>query len=706
MAAGEVIGCFGLTEPDAGSDPGGDAHDRARATATAGCSTARRCGSPTAAAPASRSSGRRADEGIRGFLVPGRDRGLPHRRRPRQALAGRLDDLGADPRGLPRSARTRCCRASARCAAPLACLTEARYGIVWGAVGAARACFEAALDYTATRVAVRRADRGAPDRPAGARRDARRGQQRAAARDAGSAGSRTRAGVAPEHISYGKFNNVRMATDVARRARALLGANGITLEYPVMRHLVNLESVLTYEGTHQIHTLVLGRALTGHERVRLASRGGARFIVYGAGAVGGVIGARLHEDGHDVVLIARGAHREAIARDGLRIESADGRRSCTGSPVVGDPAEIAIGERDDVVLLTVKSQDTVAALERLGAVAGRGRRRRLRAERRRQRARGAAALRAHLRGLRAAAGDASRAGRRRRALRAGRRARSTSAATRRRRRDAPERSPRASRQPASRRRRAPTSRAGSTRSCCATSTTRSARCSGRPPAGARARRGARATRRWRRSPPRASTSSRDEEYDEHHARHHHVSRSRGAPTLGSSWQSLARGSGAIEADHLNGEIVLLGRLHGVPTPVNALLAEVAAEAARDGTAAGSMTEAAAARGAAAVGAAAGSVARTCEAPPTDAPRSRAPRAPFALLAVVCVLSLGGARGLAERPVREPVPGTAAHSLIFDEVYYVNAARRIDGIAVPAKQHLRGRSGRPGLQLRAPAARRS
>ena len=70
--------------------------------------------------------------------------------------------------------------------------------------------------------------------------------------------------VAPEHISYGKFNNVRMATDVARRARALLGANGITLEYPVMRHLVNLESVVTYEGTHQIHTLVLGRALTGH----------------------------------------------------------------------------------------------------------------------------------------------------------------------------------------------------------------------------------------------------------------------------------------------------------------------------------------------------------------------------------------------------------------------------------------------------------
>ena len=111
---------------------------------------------------------------------------------------------------------------------------------------------------------VRRADRDPPARPAGARRDARRGQQRPAARDPDRPRSRTSGRVAPEHISYGKFNNVRMATDVARRARALLGANGITLEYPVMRHLVNLESVLTYEGTHQIHTLVLGRALTGH----------------------------------------------------------------------------------------------------------------------------------------------------------------------------------------------------------------------------------------------------------------------------------------------------------------------------------------------------------------------------------------------------------------------------------------------------------
>ena len=146
---------------------------------------------------------------------------------------------------------------------PLACLSEARYGIVWGAVGAARACLEAALEYTATRVSF--------GRPLAARQIVQ--QELVEMHVAVSNGLllATRIGqlkdegrVVPEHISHGKFNNVRMATDVARRARALLGANGITLEYPVMRHLVNLESVLTYEGTHQIHTLVLGRALTGH----------------------------------------------------------------------------------------------------------------------------------------------------------------------------------------------------------------------------------------------------------------------------------------------------------------------------------------------------------------------------------------------------------------------------------------------------------
>jgi glutaryl-CoA dehydrogenase len=146
---------------------------------------------------------------------------------------------------------------------PLACLSEARYGIVWGAVGAARACLEAALEYTATRIAF--------GGPIAARQIVQ--QELVEMHVAVNNGLllATRIGrmkdeglLTPEHISYGKFNNVRMATDVARRARALLGANGITLEYPVMRHLVNLESVLTYEGTHQIHTLILGKALTGH----------------------------------------------------------------------------------------------------------------------------------------------------------------------------------------------------------------------------------------------------------------------------------------------------------------------------------------------------------------------------------------------------------------------------------------------------------
>jgi len=147
--------------------------------------------------------------------------------------------------------------------APLSCLSEARCGIVWGAVGAARACLEAALDYTASRVQF--------GEPIAARQIVQQElvEMHVAVNNgllvATRIGRLKDAGRAtPEHISYGKFNNVRMATDVARRARALLGANGITLEYPVMRHLVNLESVLTYEGTHQIHTLVLGKALTGH----------------------------------------------------------------------------------------------------------------------------------------------------------------------------------------------------------------------------------------------------------------------------------------------------------------------------------------------------------------------------------------------------------------------------------------------------------
>jgi glutaryl-CoA dehydrogenase len=261
MADGEVIGCFGLTEPDAGSDP---ASMR---------TTARRDGDGWVLNGTKMwiTNGSRAgvavvwaktDEGVRGFLVDaGREGFSTVDVKDKLSLVASttseliFEDCHLDADALlPGATSLR---------APLECLSEARYGIVWGAVGAARACLEAALDYTATRIQF-----GAPIATRqlvqqelvemhvavnnGLLIATRLGQLKDAGR------------IAPEHISYGKFHNVRMATDVARRARALLGANGITLEYPVMRHLVNLESVLTYEGTHQIHTLVLGRALTGH----------------------------------------------------------------------------------------------------------------------------------------------------------------------------------------------------------------------------------------------------------------------------------------------------------------------------------------------------------------------------------------------------------------------------------------------------------
>jgi glutaryl-CoA dehydrogenase len=145
---------------------------------------------------------------------------------------------------------------------PLSCLSEARYGIVWGSLGAARTCFETALEYSKSRHQF--------DRPIGAFQLTQRklvdmmlelhkglllALHLGRKKDDGT--------VAPEQISFGKLNNVREALDICREARTILGANGITLEYPVIRHMNNLESVLTYEGTTEVHTLILGNALTG-----------------------------------------------------------------------------------------------------------------------------------------------------------------------------------------------------------------------------------------------------------------------------------------------------------------------------------------------------------------------------------------------------------------------------------------------------------
>ena len=145
---------------------------------------------------------------------------------------------------------------------PLSCLNEARFGILFGAVGAARACFEAALDYAGERVmfgkpiaSFQLIQRQLAEMVTAINAGMLMALQIGRMKDAGD--------IDPAHISMGKFNNVRMALDVARTARSVLGANGITLEYPVIRHMNNLESVYTYEGTHEIHTLIIGQAVTG-----------------------------------------------------------------------------------------------------------------------------------------------------------------------------------------------------------------------------------------------------------------------------------------------------------------------------------------------------------------------------------------------------------------------------------------------------------
>jgi glutaryl-CoA dehydrogenase len=261
MAAGEVIGCFGLTEPDAGSDPGA-MRTSARRDGDGWVLNGTKMWITNGSRAGVAVVWARAEDRIRGFLVPAGSEGFRtadvHDKLSLVASTTSeliLEDcrVGADAM-LPGADSLR---------GPLACLSEARYGIVWGAVGAARACLEAALDYTSSRTAF-----GAP---IAARQIVQQElvEMHVAVNNGLLLASRIGrlkddGRLSPEHISYGKFNNVRMAADVARRARALLGANGITLEYPVMRHMVNLESVLTYEGTHQIHALVLGRALTGH----------------------------------------------------------------------------------------------------------------------------------------------------------------------------------------------------------------------------------------------------------------------------------------------------------------------------------------------------------------------------------------------------------------------------------------------------------
>jgi glutaryl-CoA dehydrogenase len=260
MAAGEAFGCFGLTEPDFGSNPGGMV------------TTARRDGDSYVINGGKRwiTNGTLADVAlvwakldgvVHGFLV---ERGTPgfsayEIKRKMSLRASLTAELVFED-----------CRVSASAMlpsveglkGPLSCLNEARFGIVWGSLGAAIACYESALDYAINRVQFDRPIAGyqlTQEKLVNMLTEITKGQllalQIGRLKDAGKS--------TPAHISMGKMNNVREALAIAREARSILGANGITLDYPVIRHMLNLETVYTYEGTNEIHLLTLGREITG-----------------------------------------------------------------------------------------------------------------------------------------------------------------------------------------------------------------------------------------------------------------------------------------------------------------------------------------------------------------------------------------------------------------------------------------------------------
>ena len=266
MAAGEIIGCFGLTEPDYGSNPSGMitmAREQADGSwvLNGGKMWITNGSTANIAIVWSKTNGDKADTSIRGFIVPTDTPGFQARDQ-KGKLSLRASDtselvfqdvvLPADAI-LPKSGGLK---------SPLMCLTQARYGISWGAIGAAMACFEEAVAYAKNRIMFDRPIGGfqiQQERLAEMLTEIVKGQllslHLGRMKDLGT--------FTPQQVSLAKRNNVSIATDIAREARRLLGANGILAEYASMRHMENLESVYTYEGTHDVHSLVLGQAITG-----------------------------------------------------------------------------------------------------------------------------------------------------------------------------------------------------------------------------------------------------------------------------------------------------------------------------------------------------------------------------------------------------------------------------------------------------------
>ena len=263
MAAGEAIGCFGLTEPDHGSDPG-SMRTRARRDGDDWVLDGRKMwitnGSISDVAVVWAQAGEEHG-GIRGFVVPTDTPGFsaPEIHHKLSLRASVTSELVLDGVRLPGDAVLPDVRGLK---GPLSCLSEARYGIVWGALGAARSSLEAARRYSMERTQFGKPIAGfqlTQAKLADMALELVKGQLLAL-----HLGRRKDAGtLTPEQVSLGKLNNIREALDICRTARTILGANGISLEYPVIRHMNNLESVLTYEGTVEMHTLVVGQALTG-----------------------------------------------------------------------------------------------------------------------------------------------------------------------------------------------------------------------------------------------------------------------------------------------------------------------------------------------------------------------------------------------------------------------------------------------------------
>ena len=266
MHEGDAVGCFGLTEPDAGSDPASMRTHARRDGSDWILNGSKMWITNGTIADVAVVWARTEDGKINGFLV---ERDMPgftapemkHKLSLRASITSELvlrDVRVPEENRFPEVSSLR---------GPLSCLNEARYGIVWGAVGAGRACFEAALDYSKERIVFGKPIAGyqlTQQKLAEMALELNRATLVALhlgrMKDDGT--------LRQEHVSLGKMGNVRGAIEVARTARTILGGNGITLEYPVIRHINNLESVLTYEGTHEVHTLVVGNALTGENAFR------------------------------------------------------------------------------------------------------------------------------------------------------------------------------------------------------------------------------------------------------------------------------------------------------------------------------------------------------------------------------------------------------------------------------------------------------